>query len=115
MSLPGRPAATPVSGLVLAAALVAVAALATAAVLFVSGDGSLERLGLLLALLGSVIAGLLGMVRADQAAAQTSSTSALVGRLNGDLDVRIINAVRDAMADRRSTDPGAGRSSDPKP
>lgn len=83
-----------IGGAVIVAGLVAVAGLATASVLWASGDEALERLALLFAVFASIIPGLIAALRSDQAAAQT----------NGSLDGRIQNAVQDALMARRSTD-----------
>jgi hypothetical protein len=79
---------------VIVAALVAFGAFATAAVLFVAGDAATERLGLLFALFGTIVAALIAALRSDHAATQT----------NGGLDRRIEDAVTAAMRARRSTD-----------
>lgn len=85
----------PFSGLAIIGALVALVAFALAAVLFIAeGSAATERLGLFFALLGTVVAGLIATLRADQAATQT----------NGKLDSRIAEAVAAALESRRSTD-----------
>lgn len=83
-----------IGGVVIVAGLVAIASLATAAVLWSSGDAALERLALLFAVFASIIPGLIAALRSDQAAAQT----------NGSLDGRIQTAVQDALMARRATD-----------
>lgn len=82
------------STLTIVAALVAIAVLATAGVLFTTGDAAMERLALLMAVFGTIIPGLVASLRADQAAQQT----------NGNLDRRIREGVQDAMQARRTTD-----------
>jgi hypothetical protein len=79
---------------VIVGGLVAIAALATAAVLFVSGDQSLERLAVLVAVFGSIVPGLVASLKADQASTQT----------NGNLDERIERAVGKVVGSRRTGD-----------
>lgn len=55
-------------------------------------DHDTERLGLFFGVVGTVVAALIGMMRADQGAKQT----------NGSLDARIEAGVYRAMAQRRS-------------
>lgn len=76
------------------AALVAIAAFSTAAVLFVAGDAALQRLGLLFAVFGLMIPGLVGALRSDQAATQT----------NGGLDARIQTGVETALKAHRAAE-----------
>lgn len=90
-----RTGASAISGVTVVAAIVAVLAFATAAVLFIQGDAAMERLALLFALFGVVVPALIGALRSDQAAVQT----------NGQLDQRIAEGVQLAMASRRSSDP----------
>lgn len=79
----------------LIAGAVAIAAFATAAVLFTSpGPESLQRLGLLFALLGVMAPAILGALKAGEAAVNT----------NGKLDARIEAAVHRANAARRNGD-----------
>jgi hypothetical protein len=86
---------TPVSRLAIVGALVVLVLFGLAAILFVAdGTAATERLGLFFALIGTVVAGLLASLRADQAANQT----------NGSLDGRVKDAVSAALAERRSTD-----------
>lgn len=78
--------------------------LALAAVLLVTpGPEATQRLGLFFGVVGTVIAALITMARADQSRTQT----------NGSLDDRIHTAttaaVADALAARRSDDPPAAR------
>ena len=69
--------------------------LAGLAVLLVqSGPESTQRLGLFFGVVGTVVAALIGMLRADQGATQT----------NGKLDARIEAGVHRAMAARRAGD-----------
>lgn len=77
-----------------AATLIAVALIALGGVTMVSGDAALERLGLLFALLGTMVPALTAALRSDQAA----------GRLNGTLDKRIHDAVLAANKTRRESD-----------
>jgi hypothetical protein len=76
------------------AALVCIVGMVTAAVLLATGDTSLDRLAVLVAVVASIVPGLIGLLRADQAAAQT----------NGSLDARIGDAVQEALKIRRHTD-----------
>lgn len=82
------------AGSVVVAGIVAVAALATAAVMFATGDAALERLALLFAILSPTILALVAALRGDTAAA----------RLDGTLDDRIMSNVERAMAARRAGD-----------
>jgi hypothetical protein len=76
-------------------ALVSISAFALAAVLFVVDSGAAtERLGLLFALFGTIVAGLLAALRSDAAAVSTSSSSAIASALNGAFDARVRNAMR---------------------
>jgi len=85
----------PISRIAIVGALVALVAFGLAAILFVAdGTAATERLGLFFALVGTVVAGLIAVLRADQAATQT----------NGTLDTRIAEAVAAAMESRRSSD-----------
>lgn len=80
---------------VVVAAMVAVGCIALAAVLFVDASSdAMERLGLLFAMLGTMIAALAAALKSDIAA----------GRLNGSLDKRIHDAVLEANKTRRETD-----------
>lgn len=70
--------------------------LALAAVLLITpGPESTQRLGLIFGVIGTVIAALIGMVRADQGRTQT----------NGSLDERIANGVAKVLAERAATQP----------
>lgn len=78
-------------------ALVAFGLLALAGTMMVTGPDSMQRLALLFGILGTGVATLVAMLKADQAATQT----------NGSLDDRIQAAVHRAQAARRSTDDDA--------
>lgn len=82
------------TSLAIVTSLTVILAFLTAAVLFASGDTALQRLGILAATIGAIVPGLLGALRADQAATQT----------NGGLDKRIADAVQAALFVRRHTD-----------
>jgi hypothetical protein len=87
---------TPLSRLAVLGVLVVIVAFAFAAILLVSDtDSGTQRLGLFLALVGTVVAGLLTVLRSDQAATQT----------NGKLDARIHAAVMAGLDARRRGDP----------
>lgn len=96
---------TRTSNAVVVGALVAIAALVTAAVMFTSGDQALERLAVLVAVIGSIVPGLLAALRADHAATQT----------NGGLDAKIQSAVQAALQVQRSTDVVTVSRADPPP
>lgn len=66
------------SGLAIIGALVAFGAFGLAAVLFIGGNASTERLGLLFAMFGTIVAALIGALRADQGAKTGVSTHSLV-------------------------------------
>jgi hypothetical protein len=91
------------SRLAIIGALVAVAAFGTGAVLFLAGDDAIQRLGILFALFGTIVAGLLSTLRADSAATQTSITSNIANGLNGAFDQRVRNAVRMVVAEPART------------
>ncbi len=83
------------SNVAIIAALLAFGALALAGVLLVSpGDEATQRLGLLFGVIGTAVAALVALLRADQAAKNT----------NGSLDARIESAVFRANATRRKSD-----------
>lgn len=88
-----------VSRVAVIAALIAFGTLALAGVLLVQpGPESTQRLGLFFGVLGTAVAALVALLRADQAATQT----------NGSLDARIQAGVHRAMsARRRGDDPEA--------
>lgn len=83
------------------AALVAIVAIVAAAALFATGDDSLERLAVLVGVVGLVLPSLTASLRSDQAA--TSSHQA-AEQTNGNLDRRIAEAVAEALQARRATD-----------
>ncbi len=83
-------------------AIVAVVGFAVAAVLFVSGNAATERLGLLFALLGTVIPALVAALRSDQAAASTNTTSSIAQALNGGFEARVRHSIR-AVANETGT------------
>jgi hypothetical protein len=88
---------------VIVGGIVAIMALVTAAVLFTSGDASLERLGLLAGLVGPTLIGLLALLRADAAAKSTDATSGIAAALNGNFDARVRNAIRAVTREHDST------------
>jgi hypothetical protein len=85
--------------------LVSISAFALAAVIFVAetGSASTERLGLLFALFGAVVAGLLAALRSDAAAVSTNSSSAIANALNGAFDARVRNAMRTVNTEPAAT------------
>ncbi len=89
------------STLAIVGALVAIAGLATAAVLWTTGDQALERLGILVAVFASIIPGLISVLRSDQAAASSHQAAE---QTNGTLDARIQAAVQAAVQVRRPGD-----------
>lgn len=89
------------STVVIVAALIAFAALATGAIMFISGDQAMEKIGVLFALFGTIIPTLVAALRSDQAASRADRT---VQQTNGNLDSRIANAVAAALQARRATD-----------
>lgn len=93
-----RPATSNTSAI---AALVAIVAVVAAAVLYISGDTALERLAVLVGVVGLVIPSIAATLRADQAA---SSSHQAAEQTNGSLDQRIADAVAAALQARRSTD-----------
>lgn len=106
-----------VSPAVIVGGLVAIAALATAAILFVSGDASVERLGLLFAMFGLMIPNLIAALRADHAATQTAASSNIATALNGEFEQRVAFAVDRVLAARshndRAADPNTPRAAPP--
>lgn len=90
---------TSYSGVALVAALVAIAGFLTAAVLFVNGDGSLEKLGVLSAFLTTIALALIAALRSDAAAKSTSAASDIAQALNGSFDARVRNANRVTAAE----------------
>jgi len=85
-------------------ALVSLAAFGTAAVLFVANnDASTQRLAMLFALFGTIVAGLISALRADAAAKSTGATSNIAASLNGAFDQRVRNAVRTVVAEPAET------------
>lgn len=83
------------------AALVAIVAIVAAAALFTTGDASLERLAVLVGVVGLVIPSLTALLKSDQAA---SSSHQAAEQTNGSLDQRIADAVTAALQARRSSD-----------
>lgn len=79
------------SAVAIIAALVSFGMMVTAVVLAGTGD---TEIGLLIAFLSLIVPALIGMLRADQAQAQT----------NGGMDKRISDAVQEALKVRRHTD-----------
>lgn len=89
-NIPHTPPARPTLGVVLGV-VAALVMFATAAVILTTDtDAGTARLGLLFALIGTVIPVLLASVKSDQAATQT----------NGSMDERIHKQVTAALADR---------------
>ena len=83
------------STIALVAALIVFGLMALAGVLLVQvGEESLQRLGLLFGVIGTAVAALVALLKADQAATNT----------NGNLDARIQAAVHRANAARRAGD-----------
>jgi hypothetical protein len=82
------------SRLAIIGAIVAALAIATAAVLLVSGDASFERLGLLFGLLGPTVLGFMSLLRADQAAKSVEPGSGIAKALDGSFEHRVRAAVR---------------------
>jgi len=94
------------SRLAIIGGLISIAAFATAGVMFVtSGDESIQRLGLLFALFGAIVTGLISALRSDQSASNTDKTSGIATALDGALELRVRNAVRDV----RNEDPTSAR------
>lgn len=92
------------SRLAIIGALVVFGAFGLAAVLFMSETGpATERLGLLFALFGTIVAALIGALRADQAATSTSASSDIATALNGNFDARVRNAARVVAAEPAAT------------
>lgn len=85
-----------INSIVAIVGVIALCLFATAAVLFVGeSNSSLQRLGLLFALFGTALTGLLAYIKAAEAAQNT----------NGKLDMRIEAAVHRAQNARRRGDP----------
>jgi hypothetical protein len=83
---------------------VSIGAFALAAVLFVADTGAAtERLGLVFALFGTIVAGLLSALRSDAAATSTNSSSAIASALNGQFDSRVRNAIRTVNSEPTAT------------
>lgn len=81
---------TKLSGLALVGALVSIAALGTAAILFLqTNNESLQRLALLFGLFGVMIPSIIGLLKADVAATQTDETSHIARALDGQFDERV--------------------------
>lgn len=106
-----------VSPVVIVGGLVAIAALATAAILFVNGDASVERLGLLFAMFGLMVPNLIAALRADHAATQTAASSNIATALNGEFEQRVAYAVDRVPTARshndRAADPNTPRNGAP--
>lgn len=87
-------------------ALVSLSAFALAAVLFIAeSNAATERLGLFFALMGTIVAALIGALRADAAAVSTNPSSTIATALNGAFDQRVRNAVRAVTAEAAPTAP----------
>jgi hypothetical protein len=85
-------------------ALVVFGAFGLAATLFIADtSASGERLGLLFALFGTIVAALIGALRADQAASSTGASSNIAQALNGNFDARVRNAARAVAAEPSNT------------
>jgi hypothetical protein len=92
------------SRLAIIGALVVFGAFGLAAVLLISDTGAAtERLGLLFALFGTIVAALIGALRADQAATSTGAASNIAQALNGNFDARVRNAARVVAAEPNNT------------
>jgi hypothetical protein len=92
-------APTKLSTAVIVAGLVSIVALATAAVLFTSGDAALERLGILAAIIAPIAIALAAALKADQAARSTDSVSSIAQALNGGFEARVRHANRETAAE----------------
>ena len=90
------------SRLALIGGLVAILAFATAAVLFVSGTDSLQRLALLFGLFGIAVPSVIGLLKSDESAQSTNATSNIATALNGAFDARVRNAVRVVTSDPKA-------------
>jgi hypothetical protein len=101
--MPSSPNSNGMSRLAIISALVAFGAFGLAAVMFVSGDASVERLGLLFALFGTIVAALIAALRADQAAKQTDVTSSIAKALDGMFDARVREAMRGVIHENPAT------------
>jgi len=92
------------SRLAIIGALVTFGAFGLAAVLFMSETGpATERLGLLFALFGTIVAALISALRSDQAATSTNASSNIATALNGNFDARVRNAARVVAAEPAET------------
>lgn len=80
---------TPQSPLILTSALVAIVLIVAAAVMFTSGDQTLERLAVLTAVVGAIVPSIAGGLKSGQAAHQT----------NGGLDERMREAARQVIGE----------------
>jgi hypothetical protein len=85
-------------------ALVSLSAFALAAVLFVADtSAATQRLAMLFALLGTIVAGLISALRSDAAANSTNATSSIAQALNGGFDGRVRHAIRQVRDETGST------------
>jgi hypothetical protein len=92
------------SRLAIIGALVSLSAFALAAVLYVADSSATsERLGLLFALFGTIVAGLLAALRSDAAATSTNASSNIAAALNGAFDSRVRNAIRTVSSEPSTT------------
>ena len=93
-----------ISRVAIIGSLVSISAFALAAVLFVADTGAAtERLGLVFALFGTIVAGLLSALRSDAAATSTNASSNIATALNGAFDARVRNAMRAVAAEPPAT------------
>jgi len=84
------------SRIAIVGALVSLSAFGLAAVIFVADtSAAAQRLAMLFALLGTVVAGLISTLRADAAARSTDATSSIAQALNGAFDARVRHAARE--------------------
>jgi hypothetical protein len=88
---------------VIVVAIIAIAAFATGAVMFIQGDSSLQRLGLLFGLFGALLPGLLGALKADAAAKSTDTTSSIAQALNGGFEARVRHSARQVRDEQPGT------------
>ena len=93
-------------------ALVAIVLIVAAAVLFASGEQALERLAVLVGVVGLILPSVTALLRSDQAA---SSAHQAAEQTNGSLDARIAEAVAAALQARRRSDQVQVVHSDPRP
>jgi hypothetical protein len=99
-----RSSSNGISRLALIAALVAFGAFGLAAVLLLTdSDAATQRLGLLFALFGSIVAALISALRADKAATQTDQTSQIASALDGMFDARVSEAMRRVIHENPAT------------